>query len=38
MATVYLHLAEMQTELIKSLNRRLEDEPATELAADNTTR
>jgi hypothetical protein len=38
MATVYVHLAEMQKELIKSLNRRLQDEPATELAADNTTR
>ena len=38
MATVYLHLAEMQTELVKSLNRRQVGELEIEASAGNTTR
>ena len=38
MATIYLHLAEMQTELVKSLKRRQEGEPEIEASAGNFTR
>jgi hypothetical protein len=37
MATIYLHLAEMRVELVKSLRRRQESEAETDVSASNTT-